>query len=140
LSLAPAGDGEVSIPAMRTVLLVVVGLAGAAGSVSRHVLSSTLQAAWPDMPLGTAVVNVLGCAGFGVCWSLAQDRWSPVVATAVLAGFFGAFTTFSSFVFDCHELLAARRIGWCAVHVLGQNLLGFFAMAAGIAGGSALRS
>ena len=53
-------------------------------------------------------------------------------STAVLAGFFGAFTTFSSFAFDCHELLAARRFGLFAANVLGQNLLGIFGIAAGI--------
>ncbi|MFY9342901.1 MAG: CrcB family protein [Planctomycetota bacterium] len=117
--------------------LAAVAIAGAAGAVLRHAANLLLQSAWPGLPLAIALVNVVGCLGFGVCWSLAQGRWSPVVATAVLAGFFGAFTTFSSFAFDCHELFAERRLWLWAANVLGQNVLGLSAMAAGIAAGRA---
>lgn len=103
-------------------------------------LVTTIHGAWPGLPLATAVVNLVGCAGFGLCWGLAQERWSPVVATSVLAGFFGAFTTFSSFAFDCHELLVTRRFAWLAANVLGQNLLGLAALAAGIAAARMVRA
>lgn len=121
---------------MQASLLVAVAGAGGAGAVVRHLLAQWLKVLWPDLPLATACVNVVGCLGFGVCWALAQDRWSPVVAAAVFVGFFGAFTTFSSFAFDCHELLGGARPGWFLINVLGQNVLGLSAMAAGLALGS----
>ena len=52
--------------------------------------------------------------------------------TAVLAGFFGAFTTFSAFAFDCHELLLARRFGAFVLNFAAQNALGVAALWIGI--------
>jgi fluoride exporter len=125
---------------MQWSFLAVVALAGGVGAVARYLLAFWLKAAWPELPLATAIVNVAGCLGFGVCWGLAAQRWSAAWSAAVLVGFFGAFTTFSSFAFECHELLAARRFVWFAVDLLGQNALGLTAMAAGIGLGGMLRS
>ncbi|HZN41881.1 MAG TPA: CrcB family protein [Planctomycetota bacterium] len=83
----------------------------------------------------TLLVSLAAAGGFGLCWSLGQARWSPQVATVVLVGFFGSFTTFSSFAFDCSSLWEERRYGVLAADVLGHNLLGLLAMWAGIAAG-----
>jgi CrcB protein len=64
--------------------------------------------------------------------ALAQGRWSPLLTTAVLVGFFGAFTTFSSFAFDCQQLLAERRYAALLGNVAVQNLLGLAALLGGI--------
>jgi CrcB protein len=119
---------------------IAVAAAGALGAVARCALAAAVHARWPAAPLATAVVNVVGCLGFGVCWAIAHERWPAWATTAVLAGFFGAFTTFSTFAFDCHGLLAARRFGWFALDVAAQNGLGVLAMAGGLWLGNALRS
>lgn len=124
---------------MQPSLLLAVAGAGGLGAVARHLLATCIKAWWPDLPLAVAVVNVAGCLGFGVCWALAAGRWSPAVHAAVFAGFFGGFTTFSSFAHECHELLVAGRTGMFLLDAIGQNLLGIAAMAAGIALGAALR-
>jgi CrcB protein len=117
---------------MNASLLFATAAAGAAGTVARLAIGTWVRAAWPDLPLATAIVNVLGCLGFGVCWALAQGRWSPLVGAAVFVGFFGGFTTFSSFAFDCHELWVARRFALFALDVVGQNVLGLAAIAVGL--------
>ena len=114
-----------------TVLLAVAG-AGALGAVSRYVAVLAVRHWCGPDPLPIAVVNVLGCFGFGVCWALAHGRWSHPVATAVLAGFFGAFTTFSAFALDGHLLLVERRVLAFALNVVGQNALGLGALWLGI--------
>lgn len=125
---------------MNVPLWVATALAGGAGTVARLAIGTWVKAACPELPLATAVVNVLGCFGFGVCWALAQDRWSPVASAAVFVGFFGGFTTFSSFAFDCHELWAARRFVMFALDVVGQNVLGLAAVGAGLWLGGVLRA
>lgn len=125
---------------MQLSFVVVVALAGSVGAVCRHVLAGQVTALCPDLPLGTAVVNVVGCLAFGFCWALAQGRWSPLVATAVFVGFFGAFTTFSSLAFECHELLAAGRPWLFAANLVGQNVLGLLAIAAGLSAGGWVRA
>jgi len=119
--------------------LFAVAAAGSLGAVARFLLAHVVKLAWPELPLATAVVNVLGCFGFGLCWALAQGRWSAGAAAAVLVGFFGAFTTFSSFAFDCHELLAARRYAWLVADLVGQNVFGLAAMMLGIGLGATVR-
>lgn len=123
---------------MSLPLVFAVAAAGAAGCVARLLLSSVIRAAWPDLPLATALVNVLGCFGFGLFAALAHGRWSALATTVVLVGFFGGFTTFSSFAGDCHQLLLARRYGLLFANVLAQNVLGLAALAGGLALGHAV--
>lgn len=113
-------------------VFAAIAAAGSVGAVLRFLLVQLLQS-WPGAPWATAAVNVAGCFGFGLCWALAQERWSPLLTAAVLAGFFGAFTTFSSFAFDCQQLLAERRYAALFGNAVLQNGLGFAALLGGIA-------
>ena len=113
-------------------VFAAIAAAGSVGAVLRCLMVQSLQS-WPGAPWATAAVNVAGCFGFGLCLALAQGRWSPLLTTAVLVGFFGAFTTFSSFAFDCQQLLAERRYAALLANFVGQNVLGFAALLGGIA-------
>jgi CrcB protein len=116
---------------------LAVAAAGSAGALLRYWLGLALQPLCPSFPLHTFVVNVVGCFAFGVCWSIGAERWPAIASAAVLTGFFGAFTTFSSFAFDCTALLEQGRYWAAAGNALGQNGLGLLAMASGIALGRA---
>tara|TARA_R110002094_G_scaffold184675_1_gene161434 strand:+ start:2309 stop:2704 length:396 start_codon:yes stop_codon:yes gene_type:complete len=120
------------MPVSSTVMMAVAG-AGALGAVSRYLLMMALRQVWNESPWPVAVVNIVGCFGFGVCWALSQGALSPVrapslVATAILVGFFGAFTTFSAFALDGQLLLSERKFGWFAVNMLLQNGVGILAL------------
>jgi CrcB protein len=83
--------------------IVVIGLAGAVGSVSRYALSTwTQRVAGGDFPLGTLAVNVVGCFLFGLLMEVALvGAWLPRTVTIALSvGFLGAFTTFSTFGYE----------------------------------------
>lgn len=112
--------------------IAAVAAAGSVGAVLRFLLVQLLLGQGVGAPWATAVVNIAGCFGFGLCWALGQGRWSAVVGAAVLVGFFGAFTTFSSFAFDCQQLLAGRRAWPLLGNVVLQNGLGFAALLGGI--------
>jgi CrcB protein len=122
-----------------TIVMAVAG-AGALGAVSRYLLTLGLRQVWSESPWPVAVVNLVGCFGFGVCWAIAQGALVPgrapgPVATAILVGFFGAFTTFSAFALDGHLLLSERRFGLFAVNMLVQNGLGILALWLGMLSG-----
>lgn len=117
---------------MSLPVLGAVAAAGSLGAVLRYLAVVWLQGQHLGAPWATALVNVLGCFGFGLCWALGHERWSPLVTAAVLAGFFGAFTTFSSFAFDGQQLLAERRWLLLVGNVVGQNVLGLAALLGGI--------
>jgi CrcB protein len=54
-----------------------------------------------------------------------------------LAGFLGAFTTFSSFSFDTVQLLESRGWLYAAGYVLAQNVLGITLAVVGMSVGRA---
>jgi CrcB protein len=115
-----------------------VALAGSLGVLARLGAVRCLEPWCTSFPWAILAVNVAGCLSFGVAWGAGSGRWPEAVQAAVLAGFFGAFTTFSSFAFDCVRLLEQGRVLAAVANVVGQNVLGGLAMVGGIAAGRAL--
>ena len=118
---------------MLPTTLLSVALAGAAGALCRFAATTGLRGWLGEGPWPVAVVNVLGCFGFGVCLALLQGRVPQAVYLGVLAGFFGAFTTFSAFALDGAQLLEERRLAAFALNVVLQNALGLGALCLGLA-------
>ncbi|QLA20176.1 fluoride efflux transporter CrcB [Desulfolutivibrio sulfoxidireducens] len=113
---------------MHKILLLC--LAGAAGTLARYWLSGAVYGFFGrDFPWGTSAVNILGCFLFGLIWVLSEERGilSTQARIVILVGFMGAFTTFSTFIFESAEL--ARSSEWLkmGLNVAAQNVLGFFA-------------
>ena len=83
---------------MNMILLVALG--GAVGSVARYLMASNIQTAtgW-DFPLGTVLVNILGCFLIGILYVLLVARPDPRhdLRALLMVGVMGGFTTFSSF-------------------------------------------
>lgn len=124
----------------RRVLWVALG--GALGAVARYgVAMWSLKHFGGALPWGTAIANLLGCLLFGVLWVLLGSRSDLHAAwkLIVLTGFLGAFTTFSTFVFESLRLLQSERPWWGMANVVGQNLLGLCCVYAGAWGARLLR-
>ena len=114
--------------------IILLAIAGACGALLRYWISGFVQGAYKGgFPLGTLVVNVVGCFLFGLVWSLAEERLvlSSEMRLIVLVGFMGAFTTFSSFAFETGELMRSSEWGLAAGNILAQNILGVAAVFAG---------
>jgi fluoride exporter len=125
---------------MTVSMLLILAVAGGIGAVARCLLAEAAAAAGIGSPWGIATINLLGCFGFGLCWELGAStaRWSMLASPAVLAGFFGAFTTFSSFAFDGMQLWSTNRPWLLLANALLQNVFGLLAMAGGVAAGRSL--
>jgi CrcB protein len=116
--------------------LLALAAAGALGTVSRYLLSSAVQRkAGVLFPVGTLAVNLAGCFVFGLVWSLAEERGlvHPGVRSAVLIGFLGAFTTFSSFAYETGQLMRDAEWLLAAANVAAQNIGGLLCVALGAA-------
>ena len=97
---------------MAPELLVAAG--GAIGALARHWLGPWAQglAAGTPFPVGTLLVNLLGCAAIGTLAGVAERHGAlPAEWRAFLVvGVLGGFTTFSAFGLETVELL--RRDAW----------------------------
>jgi CrcB protein len=107
--------------------VLLVACFGAVGAVLRYFVGISALRYLPSSPyVGTLIVNLLGCFLFGLVSQLGQGApWlTPHLRIALLTGFMGAFTTFSSFSFDTVQLLESR--GWpsALLYVLVQNVVG----------------
>ena len=118
-----------------------IALGGAAGSISRYWLSGAAQRlAGSAFPFGTFAVNLLGCLLFGAVWGFFENRLLPgsEVRLLVLTGFMGAFTTFSTYMFETAELVKFGQMALAAANVVGQSLAGLALVLCGIALGRLL--
>ncbi|MBI5562969.1 MAG: fluoride efflux transporter CrcB [Deltaproteobacteria bacterium] len=118
-----------------------IALAGLIGTLARWWFSGAVQRATGGIfPWGTFAVNMAGCFLFGAVWSVAEERMliSPALRIVILAGFMGAFTTFSSYMFETVSLMRDSQWFYAFGNVMLQNVTGLSCMALGLAAGKAL--
>ena len=118
----------------------LVGIGGFFGAAGRFLLSGWIGAHAGRFPFGTLAVNVIGSLAIGFLASALAGRVlaGGAVRLLVMAGFLGAFTTFSAFSHESVQLWQAGR--WPALLAnVGMNVVGcLLATAAGIAAARAL--
>jgi fluoride exporter len=122
---ARPGEGNVRV---RVVLLLLVF--GSIGTLARYGLQGVVQYwAGSSFPTGTLVVNLLGCFLLG---SVGQYSFMHISIPAdwrvgLTVGFFGAFTTFSTFSWETVHLLDdgdwIRALLYAGVSFLGGLFL-----------------
>ena len=121
--------------------ILYLSAGGAAGTLSRYYLSGVAQRlAGGSFPLGTFAVNMLGCLLFGAVWGFFENRLLPgsEVRLLALTGFMGAFTTFSTYMFETAELVKFGQMALALLNVVGQSVIGLALVLAGIALGRLL--
>ncbi len=108
--------------------ILLFSLAASLGGMARYGLNNLLNKLIPStFPWGIFVVNILGCFGFGLIWAMSEYLLIIDAQTKqlLLIGFMGAFTTFSSFIFDIEKQRQSGLNLAMLGNILGQILLGF---------------
>lgn len=112
-----------------------VAIGGAFGAVARHLINvSPLAAVFDRFPLPTFVINVSGSFLIGFLLILLTDRFevSEAVRMAVIVGFLGAFTTFSTFEMEIYGLTSERQHLTALLYLALSIITGFAAVVAGV--------
>ncbi len=121
--------------------VLLVGLGGFIGAITRYALSGLAQR-WTSsgFPLGTLLVNTLGCLVIGFIAWLVVDRHAMSDQTRLLVsvGFLGSLTTFSAFSYESFALIK-DGMWWLAISSIVANvLLGLLAVLGGWQGAKSL--
>lgn len=112
---------------MKTIL--AIGSGSFFGGVFRYLVYSTIQGkAQTSFPLGTLIVNLIGCLFIGLIIGLGErtninQEWRFFLAT----GLCGGFTTFSAFSLETVGLLKTGNINYALVYISASVLLGILA-------------
>ncbi len=88
--------------------LTLIAIFGAAGSLARYGLQGLVQVRTAStFPFGTLLVNLSGCFLLGLIGQFTLNRMviSPDWRVAIAVGFFGGYTTFSSFGWETAKKL-----------------------------------
>jgi CrcB protein len=121
---------------MSAVAWVAVGLAGGCGAVARALLTHFVNVhAGRAFPYGTLAVNLSGAVVLGV---IAGSGLSGDALRIVGIGLVGAYTTFSTWMFDSDRLAREGRRTAAALYLAASVLLGLLAVWLGRELGTAL--
>lgn len=105
--------------------ILIVGIGGFIGANVRYLISTWAAANSPTaFPLGTLFINISGSILLAVFlgWLGNHSTIDPHVRLLVAVGFFGAYTTFSSYAVESIERLQAGQWLHFAVNVIGSNI------------------
>lgn len=117
---------------MRPGALLLVGLGGALGAISRYLVgtavASRLGTAWP---FGTFVINMSGCFLIAFFLTLTTERVMVADAWRYFfpVGFVGAYTTFSTYEYETLRLVEAGEWVRALLYVIASTVVGFGAVA-----------
>jgi CrcB protein len=119
-------------------LLAVLGAVGGGavlGAWLRWALSYWLNPRLAHLPLGTLASNLIGgyLVGVAVAIFAASPALSPLWRLALVTGFLGGLTTFSTFSAESVALLQGQQWGAALLHVLAHLGGSLLATLAGIA-------
>jgi CrcB protein len=115
--------------------IVLIALFGAAGTLARYGLQGVVQGRTGGVfPYGTLLVNLTGCFFLGLIGQLTLNRMviSPGWRVAIAVGFFGGYTTFSSFGWETAKMMETGEWARASVYVGASVAAGLFLSMAGI--------
>ncbi|MBC8202140.1 MAG: fluoride efflux transporter CrcB [Planctomycetes bacterium] len=108
-----------------------VAVGGGVGAILRYVVANVGQSlTTSEFPLGTLLVNIIGCALIGFLTALLiGPLWQhrEFLRLLLLVGVLGGFTTFSTFALDSIELFDAGRIRQVVMYIILSNVFGILA-------------
>ena len=108
---------------------VLVGIGGAAGSLVRYSLGKFIsEKSKANFPIGTFIINITGAILLGLISTIGV---SSNILLLLGDGFLGAYTTFSTFMYEGFNLFQEREKLNAFIYILGSLILGVVGYAIG---------
>jgi CrcB protein len=115
--------------------ILLIAIFGAVGTLARYGLQGVVQIrAGGAFPYGTLLINLTGCFLLGLIGQFTLNRMliSPDWRVAITVGFFGGYTTFSSFGWEAAKMLEDGEWLRASTYVAASVFVGLFLSVAGI--------
>lgn len=115
--------------------ILLIAIFGAVGTLTRYGLQGLIQfRAGGAFPYGTLLINLTGCFLLGLIGQFTLNRMliSPDWRVAITVGFFGGYTTFSSFGWETAKMLEDGEWLRATTYVAASVFVGLFLSVAGI--------
>ena len=115
--------------------LFLIALFGAIGTLARYGLQGLVQIKMAStFPYGTLLINLTGCFLLGLVGQLTLNRMliSSDLRLAIAVGFFGGYTTFSSFGWETAKMLEDGEWLRAATYVAASVFAGLLLSVTGI--------
>lgn len=116
--------------AFSSVISIAIG--ATFGALIRWWLGTILNPIFPSVPIGTLAANIIGGFLMGIFMALTKNQifFPEVARLAIVTGFLGGLTTFSTFSAETVTLLSQQEYVMSAFiiigHVLGSILATIF--------------
>jgi CrcB protein len=120
-------NGPLAAPLLPGLLAVFVG--AGIGACLRFALGESLNRWLPQLPLGTLAANLIGgyLVGVAIAFFAWRTELSPLWRLALITGFLGGLTTFSTYSAEVVNAIQRGELGWAvataASHLVGSLLL-----------------
>ncbi|MEQ1604431.1 MAG: fluoride efflux transporter CrcB [Pyrinomonadaceae bacterium] len=115
--------------------ILSIAIGGAFGAVARYLInSSPLSSVFDKFPLPTFVINITGSFLIGFLLILFADKYSSNenLRMAIIVGFLGAFTTFSTFEMELFGLVREKQLITAFLYLALSVIVGFLGVIAGV--------
>lgn len=107
-----------------------VGIGGACGSIARYQLGKIIsEKSKARFPWGTFIINITGALLLGIVSSVGT---SAGLSHLLADGFLGAYTTFSTFMYEGFNLFQGREKLNAFIYILGSLIIGVIGYAFGV--------
>ncbi len=121
--------------------VVMVMLGGSLGTLARYGVQLWMgHVLGPRLAWGTLLANLSGCFLIGLAFALGYERnlLSPGLRLALMTGFLGAYTTFSTYSLETVGFARQGNWGVALVNILVSNAAGLALVVAGLWAGRLL--